>query len=364
MAKDRPDYILIIITGLISVFGLIMLFSASSIVGQERFGDIYYYLTHQILYGMLSGVIAIIAIYFLKPGALKTISLPLIILNIIALALVFVPEIGARYGGSARWINIGPVTFQPSLFLGITVPLYIGALLDKQKIKAKNARFFILAFLILGGIGLLLLKQPATAILAVIGLGFLAMYFCSGAKTLYIVLFVLAGVAGVSAFIFTTPYRSQRIITFFTQSQNDKLNQGYQANQALLAIGAGGIFGEGLGKAKSKSGLLPEQIGDSIIGVIGEELGFVGSFSLIILFLALFWRIFSIANKLRTRSFMYLATIGMGTMLAMQTFINLGANVGLMPVSGLPLPFISYGGTALAINLAQIGLIFSFSKYR
>ncbi len=360
MRPHKPDYAIIICIGFLVVFGLVALASASSHLGQEKFGDSYYYLKHQLFYGLSLGVVGFLFGYSFYYRHYQKFALPALAISIVLLALVFTP-FGFKAGGAERWVKLGPVTFQPSELLKITTILYLAAWLSGQKERAKNfLTGFVPFFLLIAVISILLFRQPATTTVVVILAAALVVYFVSGAKLFYILGTGAAAAAALVALVYLTPYRLERVTNFFKPA--DPLAGGYHLNQALIAIGSGGIEGVGYGDSTTKIRYLPEPIGDSIFAVVAEELGFIGSSVLIAVFGALVLKIFLLAKKTKEK-FARLVLAGFGALIGIQTFINIGAISGLLPLTGVPLPFISYGGTALAVFMTMGGIVANISRH-
>ncbi len=357
----QPDYLTVVCLALLTIFGLIMLASASSNLSKVKFGDSYYYLKHQIYYGLSIGIVGFLITTKVYYRRYEKLALMLLVVSIFLLALVFTP-LGVAANGAARWLNIYGVTFQPSEILKLTFIIYIAAWLSHSIERQHNLLKGFVPFLVIIGIVVgLLFKQPATSIAVILILTALTIYFVSGAKMKYVLgIVLLAGVA-LMILIYLTPYRLERITSFFNKN-SDVQKSGFQLSQAQNAIGSGGLTGVGYGQSTTKLSLLPEPQGDSIFAVISEELGFIGATTLIAVFFILVLRIFILAKKCQDR-FGKLLLIGFGTLLALQTFINIGAISGLVPLTGTPLPFISYGGTALAVFLTMGGIIVNISKY-
>lgn len=358
-----PDYIFITSLFFLVVFGLIMLSSASSDLGKIKFNDTFYYLNHQIYYGLSLGIVGFLVGFFVYYKKWQQISIYLLIISIIGLVLVFTP-LGMKAGGATRWINIGPVSVQPAELLKLTFIIYLAAWLNNSKSKRQSSfSEGLLPFLTVSAIvaGLVFLQPATTTIVILLGAS-LIVYFVSGAKLRYILGMMLIGLVVLGGLIVSTPYRFNRVMDYIKNDNSDVLNSGYQRNQALMSIGSGGITGIGYGKSTTKYKFLPEPIGDSIFAVIAEELGFVGSIFLISTFILVFTRGIFIAKNSRD-DFGKLVAVGFISVIAIQTFINLGAISGLLPLTGVPLPFISYGGTALAIFLTMMGIVANISKY-
>lgn len=361
MRVHKPDYLILTTLAFLVVFGLVVLNSASSNLGQAKFGDSLYYLKHQIYFGLSFGIIGFLVAYKIYYRRYQKVAIFLLLVSIVALALVFTP-LGVRAGGAERWLNIGPITFQPAELAKLTVILYLAAWLAGQGNRSKDFwRGMIPMMALLLVVCGLLLKQPATSTVVIIFAASMILYFASGAKLWHIgVSFtVMAGIIG--ALIVATPYRLERV-TNFLKPNADPQAGGYHLNQALIAIGSGGIDGVGYGQSTSKISRLPEPIGDSIFAVLAEEFGFVGSISLITLFGILVLRIFLLAKKTSDK-FGKLLLVGFGSVIGLQVFVNIGAISGILPLTGVPLPFISYGGSALAIFMTIGGMVANISKH-
>jgi cell division protein FtsW len=358
----RPDYFLLALVFVLTIFGLVMLASASSNLGKTQFNDSYYYIRHQIYYGLSVGILGFILGYSMYYGRLKKLALPLLIVGIIALTLVFT-RFGLTIRNTSRWLKLGPISFEPAEIIKLAFVVYLAAWLANPKLKrAVNFAEGLLPFALVSGfIAVLLLLQPATSTVAILlGTG-IAVYFLSGAELKYILTVILVAVVGLGIVIYATPYRKARIMGFFNLSGNTE-GQNYQVNQALISIGSGGLTGVGYGRSASKASLLPAPTDDSIFAVIAEELGFVGAGSLVALFAILTLRLFWLARKVRD-NFGKLILFGFGTIIALQSLTNMAAISGLIPLTGVPLPFISYGGTALAVFLTMSGIAANISKY-
>lgn len=356
-----PDYMLITIMALLVVGGIAILASASSNLGETRFNDTYYFLKHQIFYGLSIGILGFLVASRFNYAHLKKAAFPMLIISIFLLVAVFTP-LGLNARNTNRWIDLGPISFQPAEVLKITYILYLAAWLSNVSMRrTKDLKQGFFPFLIISGIiGALLILQPATSTVAILLGAGLIVYFFSGAPWKYIVGYLALGVLGLALIVAITPYRRQRIMTFFN-SQADTEGAAYHINQAQIAIGSGGLWGVGFGKSTTKISFLPTPADDSIFAVAAEEFGFIGASVIIILFGALVIRMFWIAVHVRDR-FGQLLLVGFGTIIALQSLVNIGAISGLGPLTGVPLPFISYGGTALAIFMTMIGISTNISS--
>jgi cell division protein FtsW len=285
----------------------------------------------------------------------------LFILAIIATLLVFIPGLGVSHGGAKRWIYIGSLSLQPSELLKIGFILYFSTLLTSLKDKVATFKYGFLPFVIISSIvGVILLAQPDTDTFLIMTISALAIFLTAGGQWKYIFITGLIGILGIAAIAFTRPYVMNRINTFINPAEN-ALGSGYQIQQSLIAIGSGGISGRGFGQSVQKFNFLPEPIGDSIFAVAGEEFGFIGSTLIILLFVFFTTRGLKIASR-APDTFGRLVSIGIVIMIASQAFVNMGAMMGVLPLSGITLPFVSHGGTALFMTLAEVGIVLNISK--
>jgi cell division protein FtsW len=358
----RPDYFLLALIFILTVFGLIILASASSELGRIRFNDSYYYLKHQIFNGLLPGIIGFLAGYFIFYRYYRKPAFLFLLANLVLLGLVFT-DLGVKTGGASRWLAFGPITFQPAELLKLTFIIYLAAWLANPKVdRLKNISTGLLPFFIICGlVAAFLVLQPAISMGVILLSSGLVVYFVSGARFRHIILAIFVGIIAFGGIIWLTGYRLERIATFFNP-QADPEHSGYQINQALITIGSGKLLGLGYGQSTTKVNILPEPIGDSIFAIVGQELGFIGAASLVILFALLAFRLLWIAKKHRER-FGQLILVGFAMIIIFQSFINMGAISGLLPLTGVPLPFVSYGGTALAVFLTIAGIAVNISKY-
>lgn len=358
----HPDYLLLAVIFLLVLGGLAILSSASSDLGNIRYGDSYYYIKHQIFHGLVPGLVGFLVAYFVPYRFYRKIALPFLLANLFLLTLVFT-QLGVTAGGASRWLTLGPITFQPAEFLKISFIVYLAAWFANPIMnRNKNISEGLLPFLIISALTAgLLLAQPATSTVVILLSAAAVIYFIAGAQWKHIAGFAVAGALVIGLVIIATPYRLARVSSFLAP---DKDSQGanYHLNQALIALGSGGIFGVGYGQSPSKVGGLPEAMDDSIFAVAGQELGFVGSGVLLALFGILTFRLFWLARQTRD-NFGKLILIGFGTIITFQAVVNIGAISGILPLTGIPLPFVSYGGTALAVFLAMGGISVNISRY-
>lgn len=366
----KPDYVLLGTIIALVVLGLLILVSVSAAFSQQKYNSPYTIFIHQLFFGLVPGLFLGFIAYKIKISFLKKLAFPLLIINIILLGLVFAPVIGVNLLGAHRWINLRIITFQPSELLKITFILYLAAWISKWSgnnsninSKGKKYRFggFFLPFLIvLGIICILLIKQPDISTLGIIGMTALVMYFVASTPVWQTFSVCLIAAGGLIVLIKLAPYRLNRLLVFLKPG-TDPMGIGYQVKQALIAVGSGGILGVGLGMSRQKFGFLPQSIGDSIFAIFGEETGFIGAFILISLFVMLAWRGFKIARNSQDK-FTQLLASGITFWIVLQAFINIGAAVAILPLTGIPLPFTSYGGTALVNELFAMGILLNISK--
>ncbi|MBM3257223.1 MAG: cell division protein FtsW [Candidatus Liptonbacteria bacterium] len=357
----RPDYFLMALVLVLVAFGLVMLVSASSDLGKIKFNDSYYYLKHQLIYGFSLGLLGFFLAANIRYTIYRTWAFPLLLLTIALLILIFTP-LGVEANAATRWLKIGPFRFQPAELLKITFIIYIAAWLSRPNAK-RSASFLkgLLPFLIISGaICALLIMQPATSTVAILLGAALVVYFLSGASLKYIFGTILVAAICVGLIIYATPYRRDRILGFLNQDQHQE-TKNYQVRQALTAIGAGGLTGAGYGRSVIKNSL-PASVDDSIFAIVGEEFGFLGSGALVALFGALVLRLFWLARR-APDLFGRLMLVGFGTVIAFQSLVNMGSISGILPLTGVPLPFVSYGGTALAVFMTMAGIATNVSKY-
>lgn len=357
----KIDYSLIIITTLLVIFGLVMLSSASVVMSTGKLGDSYYYLKHQFFIGIIGGGAAAFLISKIDYNRLRKAAFPLLIISLALLAVVFIPGAGKFFGGAKRWISIGSFTFQPSELAKLIFVVYLSAWMSADDEKVKNLKKgFIPFFALMTVLSALLIKQPDVGTLGLIVIVSLIIFFAAGAKLSYLFSFLAAGAAALWVLIKTAPYRMNRFLVFMNPKLDPK-GIGYQINQALLAIGSGGIFGLGLGYSRQKYSYLPEPIGDSIFAIIAEELGLIGAAAIIILFVLFAWRGFKIAKNAPDK-FGKLLAIGITSWIIVQAIINIAAITSLMPLTGITLPFISYGSSSLVMALMGVGVLINISK--
>ena len=368
MRQKKPDKGLIIVILLLLTFGLVILFTASIVVSQEQTGNPYYYFFHQLIYGGVLGLVAFFICQKIDYKIWKKFSLLIFFVALILCALVFVPQIGYGHGGAQRWIAVGPITFQPSEFLKLALIIYLAAFFSKTRLPTgrketqKGNVGNLISYLAITAVivGLMTLQNDAGTLGLIVIVGFI-MFFLTGAKLSHTIIVFVCYAATFFALIKFFPHRMQRFITFLNPSI-DPQGISYQINQALLAIGSGGFSGRGLGHSIQKYNYLPEPMGDSIFAIMAEEIGFIGSIIFIILFIILIFKGLRITKK-TPHDFGKLLACGIVCWFGFQALINISAISGLIPLTGIPLPFVSYGGSALIIIMAGAGILVNISKH-
>lgn len=355
---DRSLFLaLLILLGI----GLLMIASAGVLYGQSRFDDSYYFFKQQLL-GLGVGLLALSFFQGVDYRVWKRFVVPIFFLAIGLLILVFIPGFGTTVYGAARWISLGPVSFQPSEVMKLSIILYLAAWLStKGQGKAEDFYEGLVPFLlILSVVGFLIIKQPDTGTLGLIFIIAMSIFFASGARLAHIGGLVAGGLLFLVIMIKLAPYRMQRLLVFLNP-EHDPGGAGYQITQALIAVGSGGLWGIGLGQSRQKFNYLPEPVTDSIFAVLGEEFGLIGATVVVALFVFIAWRGFEIARNAHDE-FGRLVATGITTWIVGQAFINIGAISGLIPLTGITLPFISYGGTSLAVLLGSFGILLNISR--
>lgn len=366
MKGQKPDYFLLIISGILITLGILILVSVSASLSQEKFGTTFYFLKHQVFFGLLPGIILAYIFYKTPIAKLKKLAPIFLFINLILLGMVFLPKIGVEIRGASRWLDFGLFSFQPSEFLKLTFILYLSAWLSSRGDKnlSKKSKIFLetfVAFLVIMGlISLFLIFQPDISTLGIISLTAALIYFSTRTPLWHTALVILMGIGGLLTLIKLAPYRMNRILVFLNP-EIDPMGIGYQIKQVLIAVGSGGIFGSGLGMSVQKFGFIPHPMSDSIFAIFAEETGFMGSLILIILFLMFAFQGFRI-SKNSTDKFSQLSALGITSWLVIQGFMNISSMIGIIPLTGIPLPFISYGGTALITELIGVGILLNISK--
>jgi len=360
--EHDPDFILIFVVGTILVFGLIMLSSATSALSYATKNQaLYYFFKHQ-LFGLGIGLLAFFIFSRIDYHVWRKYALAFLIFSVGLLLLVFIPGLSADYGKARSWINVFGFSLQPSEFVKISFLLYLAAWLESRKGKLSEFREGLGPFLtVLGAVGVLMMLQPDFGTFAIITATSLIVYFVGGGRIRHILAIVFVGIILLMVMIRIKPYQADRFRCYSdtNYSANDVC---YQVSQSLIAVGSGGLWGRGLGESRQKFMYIPEVSGDSIFPIIAEETGFIFSGIFVILYLTIFYRGYLISKYVSDNFGKHLA-IGIVSWITIQAMINIGGMINFMPMTGVPLPFVSYGGTAMLAALSATGVLVNISKY-
>lgn len=359
--KSSPNVNLFFVIIALVITGIIFLSSASSVISFNEYNDSRHMFLKQVV-AILLGFAGMWFFYKIDIKRLKKYALPILILSVITLIAVFIPGLGVEHGGAKRWIDLGPVQVQPSEFLKFSIIVYLATLFEKKGQEIQDMYSGLAPFIILLVImGALIMAQPDMGTLIVLVMISVIMYFVSGAKLSHLGAMGLAGVFAFILLIKTSPYRMQRFLVFLNPAEYADKDSGYQVNQALIAIGSGGIIGRGFGESLQKYRYLPEAATDSIFAIIAEERGLVGALLVCILFAAFGYFGFKIARgagDVYTR----LVVVGITSWIVFQAALNISATLSMVPLTGVTLPFISFGGTSVVMAIASCGILLNVSK--
>lgn len=358
--EHEADKSVLLIVAIILIFGLVMLSSASAVIAYAKFDNTYYYFKHQLV-GLCLGLFSFWFFSKIDYHKWKKFAFAFLIFSIVLLLLVFIPGLSAHYGKARSWINVFGFSLQPSEFVKISFLLYLAAWLESRGKKLTDFHQGSGPFVVvLGVIAFLMLLQPDIGTLFIIATTSLIVYFVGGGKISHIIIMILLGLIAFTLMLYIKPYQMDRIKCTLDPGFSAD-NICYQVNQSLIAVGSGGFWGRGLGESKQKYLYLPEVSGDSIFAIIAEEVGLLFSGALILLFLFLFYRGFVIA-KYAPDVFGQILAIGIVSWIFIQAMLNIGGMINLMPMTGVPLPLISYGGSAVLSALSAMGILVNISK--
>lgn len=371
--RKHVDYYFLGLSVILVLLGLLFLSTLSAHISLQTFENTNYYLFHQFI-AMVIGLVSAVIIFKIPLHVLKKISPILLVLNIFLLGAVFLPVIGTNFWGATRWISIGNATLQPSEFLKITAILYISSLIsskfseDSQKnwiFSIKNSYYnlthvLIPFLLLLAVITVMLYLQKDISTLGIVGMTLVTIYFLSGTPLWHTIATFITGIISAIVFIVIEPYRLQRLMTLL-HPESDPLGKGLQLKQSLIALGSGGFFGKGLGMSTQKFGFLPQAMSDSLFAIVGEETGIIGCTIIIVLFALFLYLGLKIANSAIDK-FSKFTAIGIVTWIIFQAVINIASSIGIFPLSGIPLPFFSYGGSHLIAEIIAVGILLKISK--
>ncbi len=350
----QVDLPLLLSVLLLSLFGLFMIYDASSFIAFRDFGNKYHYFREQLSWLFL-GILGMTFFSFFSYHKLYTLALPILLSSIFLLILVFIPGIGVWVLGARRWVNFGLLTLQPAEYAKLALAIYLSAWFSHKEKKRLGA-FLLLLGIVMG----LIMFEPDMGTAAIILAEALIVYFFSGGSLLSIILLLPIILLGGIILAIIEPYRAARIATFLSPNVSLQTSS-YHVKQILIALGMGGLTGVGLGNSLQKYAYLPENATDSIFAIIAEEFGLIGAISLIMVYLFILWHGFFIASFAKD-AFGKLLALAITSFLIVQVLVNLAAQTVLIPLTGVPLPFISYGGSALVMNLCSVGILLNISK--
>ncbi|GBG56240.1 stage V sporulation protein E [Sporomusaceae bacterium FL31] len=356
-----PDFIIFFAVIALLGIGVVMVYSSSAVSAYVNFDDSYYFLKRQIIWASL-GLLAMVLTMNVDYHVWRKLAKPVMLVTLILLVLVLVPGLGKVVNGARRWLGFGSLYLQPSEIAKLSMVLFTSTSLAKHQERISSfLRGIVPQLLMLLVVFALILKEPdlGTA-LSIAGTVFVLL-FVSGAKMKHLGSLGALGVVGIIAAVLYEPYRMKRLLAF-SDPWADPLDTGYHIIQSLYAIGSGGLFGVGLGRSREKFLYLPEPHTDFIFAILGEELGLIGTLTVIVLFFLFAWRGLKVAISAPDIYGSVLAT-GLTTMIMVQALMNIAVVTASMPVTGIPLPFLSFGGSALIFTLAGVGILLNISRY-
>jgi cell division protein FtsW len=345
---------------ILTCIGVVMIYSASSIYAWERYHDSFFFLKRHLLF-LLIGIILTFLVMVIDYRRLKRLAKPLLVLSLILLVLVLIPHIGREVSGARRWFRFKFISFQPSELASMAVIIYVADFIDR---KGNMIKSFIRGFLppisVLGLTALLIVVEPDLGTTMALGAVILSMLFVAGVRMQYLLGLILASLPALYLLLFRVEYRRARMLSFLNPWL-DAQGSGFQIIQSQIALGSGGIFGLGLGHSKQKLFYLPAAHTDFIFSIIGEELGLLGTIGVIVLFI-IFIREGLKIIKNATDKFSYFLALGLVLMISLRAIINIGVSCGILPTKGLPLPFISYGGSSFIFDLVSVGILINIAR--
>lgn len=353
LRKKGLDYPLLASVVILTLFGILMVYDASVVEAYRSFSDKFYFARQQLIWAG-SGIFLLLAISLVPYRFFRAISVWVFAASLILLVAVLIPSVGTKALGARRWIVLAGVSLQPAELVKLSLILYLANFLEKKR------RFLQVALIVGLVIGLIVLEPDLGTAAVVAGIG-AAVYFYSGVPLATFAMLMLAGALAGIGLIASSEYRRARVATYLDPSK-DPLGASYHIRQILIALGSGGLFGVGIGKSRQKYEYIPAATTDSIFAIVAEEVGFVGSALVIALFLVVFTRAFRIAKK-APDEFSSLLAGGIASWISLQTLLNLATVVALVPLTGVPLPFVSYGGSATITSLVGVGMLLSISRY-
>lgn len=337
----------------LTFIGLVAVANASAPQALNVFSDKYYFIKQQLIWVLL-GMVALFVASKINYKFWSKVATPLFLFNVLLLILVLIPGIGVKVLGARRWILIDSFYFQPSELIKLSLALFMAKFITSKK----PSFYYLIPLVLVGG---LIMLEPDLGTTLVVAMSAMAQIFVSGLGIWHFLIATLGGGLSVFVLIITSNYRRQRLMTFFEQT-SDPLGRSYHIKQILLALGSGGFFGIGLGQSRQKYLFLPEAATDSIFAVIAEEMGFLGAIVIISLFIYFIYKCFKIIRS-APDDFSKILALGLGVWLGGQAILNMGSVVAIVPLTGIPLPFVSYGGSSMVTALTATGILLNISKY-
>ena len=379
LGTRRCDKWLLFATLTLVSLGALMIYSSTSVITpmleKKQVGEFYYLNKH--IFTIIISFMAMWLAFVLDTDTIKFMAVPLLIFSLLFLLLVFVPGIGITAGGARRWLRLWPSTFQPSELVKLAMVMYLAWFLSlesfrkvianskiryKEQTKGMDPQFgyFLMPVCVMFIFQGIFLLQPDFGAAISLGVLTVGILFISGVKLRYLLSLMILGLPAIG-YLLMKPYRLERVITFLDPWQH-RHDSGFQLVQSFIAFGSGGVGGMGLGKSRQKLDFLPEVHTDFIFSMVGEELGFIAAVGVLLLFCMIFVRGLMVSGRWRDSSFEYYMAIGLSLMIALQALINVAVVTGMLPTKGLPLPFISYGGSSMLVNMVAVGLLLNYSK--
>ena len=352
---------LLLITSILLAIGVVMIYTSSAIYAYETYGDSAYFLKRHLVY-LVIGLLSMTATLSIPYRSLRRLAKPLLVFSVLLLLLVLASPFGREGGGARRWFRIGSFSFQPSEAAKLAFLIYLADFLSRKKNDLREFREgFVPPVLVLGFMVGLVILQPDLGTAVAIVMVALLMLSLAGTRARYVGFTFASFLPIFILYIFLKPHASRRILAFVAP-ERDPLGAGFQIMQSFVALGSGGVFGVGLGQSRQKLFYLPACHTDFIFSIIGEELGVVGTLSVLTLFFLFSWSAYRILKKVQDRFGRFLG-FGVASLITLEALVNMGVACGAIPTKGLPLPFVSYGGSALIFNLIGVGLLLNVSRY-
>ena len=344
---------------MLTLTGFVVVYSASFVIGLVEFGDPYYYVVRQMIWAFGGGILLIGAAR-MDYRRLRPLAVPIMALTIVMLLAVLV--VGIQGGGARRWIGVGELTIQPAEFAKLAVIIYLAAWLASKGAEVRSFEHGLLPFVaIIGSVSVLIMLQPNLGTTVIILAITVTMFYVAGASLAQMAALALTGFASLAFLATMAGYRADRLSAFFS-AEADPQGNGFQTLQSLIAIGNGGISGLGLGASRAKFFYIPESHTDGVFAIVGEELGLIATLSILFLYMLLMFRGFQVARRARD-DFGQLIATGITTWITVQALLNIGGITRTIPLTGVPLPFLSFGSNALAAVLLAMGVLISISRF-